>query len=324
VTCDDGGFPARNAGVSLLAIEPSGNHGNEGLVLRQANTITDFDGHYIFRSVAPGQYYVLPRLNGYADDYELIQSSLSRFGPDRQKELLAALPQVTVRNGSVHKDVVIQRGGAITGRVLVDSGGPLVNQPVTATMVEGPVIRKLENGPAPQPLSMWRARGNTDDRGIYRLAGLPKGKYRIQVDARIGRDTGGGAITVFSPDSIKESGAKLVAVDNGDEISDMDITIPLASLHSIGGTVMRGGTLLAGASVTVSNKENGSSFELESKSDGTWRADLLAAGAYGIEVAYSSKNPDRGPQIKRKITITLSEVDILDADIELSGSSNGR
>lgn len=322
VFCDDTGFPARNAGVSLLAIDETSDsaHSQKRSTLSQTNTITDFDGHYIFRSVPPGLYYVLPRLTGYVDKYEIIQSSLSGLSPEKKKELLASLPQVTVRGGSAHKDVVLQRGAAITGRVLVDTGGPLIHQPVTATMVDGPAIDSRQKDGIRQPVVMWRARQNTDDRGVYRLAGLPEGKYEVQVDARMGRDTGAGLITVYAPGSIKQSDAGVIGVDDGDEISDIDITIPLGSLHSIGGIVTRGGNPLAGASISVTNGD-GEESEFESQSDGTWRADLLCAGTYRIEAAYPSKNADvRQPQIKRNITVLLSDVDLLANAIDLSGS----
>jgi hypothetical protein len=91
-----------------------------------------------------------------------------------------------------------------------------------------------------------------DDRGGYRIAGLPPGTYRLSVritEAFFNAHATPGAhvsvtlstprpgtaeLIVFAPDSLKESSARLVTVGDGDEITAADITVPARLLHSIG------------------------------------------------------------------------------------------
>jgi hypothetical protein len=72
----------------------------------------------------------------------------------------------------------------------------------------------------------------TDDRGIYRLYGLPAGRYLISAGSGGGPGEmpmriGGVSITkrTYYPDSTEESQAKAIEVTPGSEAKDIDIRL---------------------------------------------------------------------------------------------------
>src|SRR5215475_9519966 len=69
-------------------------------------------------------------------------------------------------------DFALIRGGVITGKITDANGQPLIEEPVSIEPAE-PVSR-----PGYWiPLS-WMAQ-QTDDRGIFRIFGVPPGRYRV-------------------------------------------------------------------------------------------------------------------------------------------------
>ncbi len=97
----------------------------------------------------------------------------------------------------------------------------------------------------------------TDDRGLFRVAGLPPGEYIVSVSeqAQHGVKSGEGPgsrdptmsvleglagqqfLTTFYPSATTVKEAAVVKADAGLERNDIDITIPDRPLHTVGGTV---------------------------------------------------------------------------------------
>ena len=68
----------------------------------------------------------------------------------------------------------------------------------------------------------------TDDRGVYRIYGLPEGRYLVSVGyASPERITSSRAFypRVFYPNASSESEAKVIEVSEGSEATDVDITV---------------------------------------------------------------------------------------------------
>jgi hypothetical protein len=334
VTCYDGGFPARGAFVSLTPlsrfiplVQPlSDKDGGQTPApktpdeARPAGAATDFDGYYFIPSVYPGIYILSVRLDGYSQDFEFLQQDSKSLSPDRQKELLAEFPEVIVQAaGNIHKDVVIRRGAAIVGRVSFDSGGIPGKATVYAKLVTENLTDDAIDGIGSRHAFSWSAQGTTDDRGFYRVAGLPHGKYRIEVQVReSGIEKGAGYLPVFAPEALTEGEAKLIAVGDGEERTDVDISIPLRLFHSIGGTVTRDGIPFAGASVSIQRKDQAQSRFFVSDADGKFRIDFLQPGKYAVETEYPPAwLEERGPYLKRTVIISLGDSDVLDVNLEL-------
>ena len=349
IICNDGNVPARFATVFLepLANLLSQDNGGEKPSNFTRQSQTDFTGRYFYPSISVGTYVVHVEKAGYSDDFELVKKVLDWFTPDEKKQILSNFPQVTVTaSGTASKDVVVRRGGAINGHISIDTGGLPGQAEVTATMVSSDLLGDLQDVGGKKPPHFEKT-GHIDDRGIYRIAGLPAGKYRVEVrltegvyefttivDLGHGRAlgaqirSGNGSLTVFAPDALTESGAKIVSVGSGDELSDIDITVPMSRLHSISGTVTQGGNPLVRAALTIyRDVKKLSNSDVISTPEGSYRFDLLPAGTYTIKAMYpiqmlASKKAHPAPSVTGKITVQVMDDDILDANIDLPVQAN--
>ena len=305
VTCNDGNVPARGASVQLIPLArllPNESSGG-GSSQDSPTTSSDFTGVYSLPSVEPGTYIVNVTMAGYEDGLRLTRATLNRYTPDQQKSILAAFPQVIVKaGGSVHQDLILRRSGAISGRVSVDSGGTIPQSRVTATLVASDTA--VSGGSAEH--SEFSQSAFTDDRGVYRIAGLPPGNYRVSVrvaesffGTRLGglekvtvvpQRTGVADLTVFVPEVLAPPDAKTIKVADGDEASSIDIMIPTRLLHSLTGTITRGGEPLAGVSVSLEVEGNRvTQSDALSMPNGSFQFDLLPDGSYSvIAKTYSS------------------------------------
>jgi hypothetical protein len=124
-------------------------------------------------------------------------------------------------------DFSLTRGAVITGRVTDSEGRPVIDQRVNIMLIDE---RGRRLNAAFNPFMF-----STDDRGIYRLYGLPAGRYKVSVgDApdsgmvRIG--FGGGVYTrTFHPGVTDEARATIIEVKAGGEVADIDIQLGGAS-----------------------------------------------------------------------------------------------
>jgi hypothetical protein len=329
VICSDGGTPARGASVQLIPLASLLADASAPTPSSDSPTTTsDFNGAYSLFPVAPGIYIVDSTMNGYADDLRLVLATLKRHTPEQQKSLLASLPQITVKaGGNARQDLILRRAGAVFGKVFVDTGGALSESIVTATLVppETPSGSVSEDSGGPPSFSQS---SGTDDRGGYRISGLPPGNYRVSVRvvenffdprAKAPQETeriGFADLTVFAPEMLNQSDAKLFKVAEGDEISNVDITVPTELLHSLSGIVTRGGRPVAGITLSLEDQDNRVlQTGALSMLDGSYHFDLLPDGEYTV----IAKNP--GPEkivSSRRVSVQLHGTDVMDLMIDLS------
>jgi len=149
-------------------------------------------------------------------------------------------------------DVPLERGGAVTGTITYDDGGPAAGLEVNL------LARMFQDGQetwAPLNLS---AKGlldriKTDDRGSYRISGLPAGKYLVQVtldltttityisSGRVSTSQLGNrfdTLAIYSGDALRLKDATSFAVNLGEERSGEDLRIPISKLHTITGNIV--------------------------------------------------------------------------------------
>ncbi|MBO0797843.1 MAG: carboxypeptidase regulatory-like domain-containing protein, partial [Blastocatellia bacterium] len=177
----------------------------------QRQAVTDAQGRYRITGVVAGSYYVslLP------DEYIIT-------GPtaDLQRKM------VNISEGEKIEgfDLVLKRGGVITGRVTDSNGRPIIRQPIELTRIG-------EDG-KPQPhLFNHPGMNLTDKQGAYRLTRVPEGRYLVSagtsLSERMGMLISGNTYyqQTFHPNVSDPSQAPVVEVSEGTEITGIDIFI---------------------------------------------------------------------------------------------------
>src|SRR5205814_3026154 len=145
---------------------------------------TDNEGRYRLNGMAAGTYQVTPlaptmvaAVNNF--DYRIY------YGTGKSVMLNESESVDDI-------DLSLVRGAVITGRITDAEGKPVIEEQVNLTFVDQNGQQTASGSGYSTNYLMYR----TDDRGIYRLYGLPPGFYKVSV----GRDPADPE-TRFSPDA---------------------------------------------------------------------------------------------------------------------------
>ena len=155
---------------------------------------TDAGGQFRIAGVAAGAYRVIALSPGF------ISSDSVR--PGLQGKTINVSEGENVEN----VEIELKQGGVITGLVTDSRGRPLADERVT--------LSKLDKNGRP-PLNVTYGSNfemfQTDDRGVYRIFGLPEGRYLVSVgfqqSAGIGAVGGSFYPRTFHPDAANETEA---------------------------------------------------------------------------------------------------------------------
>ena len=132
---------------------------------------TDNEGHFELKKVVAGRYRFFASHIGY------LELTYQAKGTERGQGAVLSLI-----SGQEITDVLFRlvRAGVITGKVVDDTGEPMIG--VTVTVLHKPSEEELEDaGPRAKKLEMATASiGQTDDRGEYRIFGLKPGEYYLK------------------------------------------------------------------------------------------------------------------------------------------------
>lgn len=166
---------------------------------------TDRDGTFKVTGLPPVSYSINVVLPAYVS---------ASFDPENR------LPkQYKVGDSPVF---VLTKGGVVTGTVTTTEGDPVVGIPVRAEMIRDDKGKRITNG-------LMIRQNTTDDRGIYRIYGLPQGTYVVVAsgDQRYGYSSN--AATVFetnlptyAPSSTRDTAAE-ISVRASEETTNIDI-----------------------------------------------------------------------------------------------------
>ncbi|HEX4945142.1 MAG TPA: carboxypeptidase-like regulatory domain-containing protein [Blastocatellia bacterium] len=202
-------------GVTVV-LEP----GSAGMMVQSAarrpvSAKTDAEGRYRLAGIAAGTYIVSPRALAYVMPTE---NMMGRAGKT-----------INLNDGEQieNMDFTVVKGGVITGRVTDHQDRPVVGQRVQ--------LRRFTTNvnSAPVPFSSMNfTMFETDDRGMYRLFGLPAGRYTLS----LGEGSDAGMISMgrtgkfypltFYPNARTEKEAKVIELSEGGEVTDIDIKLP--------------------------------------------------------------------------------------------------
>lgn len=238
---------------------------------------TDADGNYRITGIPTGSYQVSPMAPAYVVT-DLVATR------ERGRTLLLA-------EGEDVQDVdfSLERGGVIAGRVTDANGRPVVEERLTLVSADQSKQNQQNFGP------FMGAGATTDDRGVYRIYGLPPGQYKISVgrdDDNYYSSLGVGRVTykrTFYPDATDPAEAKIIEITEGSEATNIDISLGqilpgfLASGKVVDGETGRPVTgLRLGLRRVFNNNYAGVNGSVIANSQGEFRLENISPGKYAV------------------------------------------
>src|SRR6185369_4168967 len=207
-----GGNPAAGIVIAAFAIETGRAR------IPVAQSLTDAEGHYRLGALPPGQFQVASLAPNLPTTETSDPSFSMLYGPSKTI-ILAAGEEVD----SV--DLKLARVAVITVRDTDAENIPVVDERVSLQ-----VVSDSGRTPVRVPYFTYVTQMNaTDDRGIYRIYGLPAGRYKVSV----GSAAGEGNVTsirgyfqrTYYPDATDASRAEIVDLSEGGEATNIDIRL---------------------------------------------------------------------------------------------------
>ena len=296
--------------------------------------ISNVRGEFRIEGVPAGRYFIGVNGRGVVSTDSFInlgEDSGNRF----DKELREYFEEIEV-DGRTDKQVTVraQRGGIITGKVRYANDEPAVDHPVTVLRRKGQHYTMFFIN-----MNTMRASLLTDDRGVFRVSGLPSGEYIVGATAMIEHGelvkdstwefnmVGSPLAMTFHPSTALVTQATTVRVESGEERTGVDITIPEQQMHKLSGTV-RGRDdrrPVAGAGVRITRKQTyetvGRSFwpdsmgtpRVQTDELGRWRFNEVPDGRY---IIFVEPNKDYGdvPE-NRRFVPKQQEVEVSGSDV---------
>lgn len=174
---------------------------------------TDPDGNYRIANIPVGNYSIAPRSAEYV---------LTENGEPAPPRYVAITSGEAV--DAINFDML--RGGVITGRITNSDHKPIIEGLVNLIRVEP------EAGQGSNSIPSDRLFGRTDDRGMYRMYGIPPGHYKVAVGWQlVVQATLAGSPAyrrVYYPDATDEAKAETINLAEGAEVSNVDINVGAA------------------------------------------------------------------------------------------------
>lgn len=259
---------------------------------------TDQEGVFRITRVASGSYFVAP----VAPTFVIADASNNPQG------------QSVIINESENVEGVnfdLAPGGVITGKVTDREGHPLIEERVTVMLADERDQRR----------PVFTSGMTTDDRGVYRIFGVPAGRYKVSVgDPRFNRGNRRQiSAQTFYPDVTDAAKAGVVEVEEGSEVTKIDITIGEAPQgYSVTGRVVDAdsGTPVANVFMQLTRIEiiDGSNTRgygeyLDARSDarGQFRLTNIRPGKYDLNI-YPPEDSDVRVEAPAKF-------DVIDQDV---------
>jgi protocatechuate 3,4-dioxygenase beta subunit len=219
------GEPAR--GVTVILQSQDRNASNA------PRATTDEGGRFYFTGLPAGNYSISALAPGYVSPDE------PGFPGMRGKTL-----NLTDGDRVENVDLEIKRGGVITGRITDSQGRPVVEERVNLIKLNPNNLSGVAFNRGVS-YEMYQ----TDDRGLYRIYGLPEGRYLVSVGQAESFGSANIISTrefyprVFYQNAASDSEAKMIEVSEGSEATNIDITVPDSKqTHDVHGRVVDAGS----------------------------------------------------------------------------------
>ena len=250
-----------------------------------AQSISDAEGRYRLTSLGAGQYQIATMAPNLPSKESAEPNFSFLFGPSKSI-VLAAGEQVD------DVDLRLSRGGVITGRITDADNKPVVDERVTLQILN-------ENGRPPVriPYFTYMAQMTlTDDRGIYRIYGLPFGRYKLSIGLSPG-DSSAGSIRgyfqrTYYPGTTDAGRAEIIDLSEGGEAANIDIRVGRRedTFKVTGRVIDESGGLVNNARISImaapeGRERYGPIMTGQPTADGEFRVEGVAPGRYAAYVS---------------------------------------
>jgi hypothetical protein len=301
-----GGKPAK--GVPVVA---SLNSNSPGQKPPFGTASTDDEGRYSITGLAAGRYSVAP----YQPTSVLPERTIFDTG--------SKSVTLSENESAANIDFTLSAGAVITGRITGSDGRPLIEQRINVESADGKQsFGGIFGG------EMYR----TDDRGIYRIYGLPAGSYFVSVGEApvsniitIGGSTNSNVPHTYYPGVTEKADAKLLEMTDGSTESAIDISVgdrektysisgrmvdqttgkPVADVPAAYGLVQSGNSI--GAFGTSTNSDVSGQFKINSLKPGRY-----AVFAGGFSFGGSADKWTSDPAV-----IEITDANVADVEIKV-------
>jgi hypothetical protein len=319
---------------------------NQTMDMLNATTV-GLDGAYSFSGVKPGTYYVHAIFAGYIDPYDqFTDDDFASADPAIRARIAASVTTITVAGtDSAHADLHLERGAAVSGRIVYDDGAPAAGW-VLSVIKPKSLDEPGDATSAMMSQALAMSGGTqifkTDDLGHYRISGLAAGEYALRANltataigisaANLGDGGSGINLAVYTGNTFSRSEAKSINLSSGEEHAGADITIPAHKLHDIVGHVYAkadGHTLNVGSIGLTSKNNPALHLKAAIRDDGSFHFEYLPGGVtYTLTVEDAADGKNNGTagsflgisipnqEILHKYGSDTTEVALGDADID--------
>ncbi len=258
---------------------------------------TTLDGSYTIPHVAPGTYYVVVNEPGFLSPFgQFTPQEMANPTPEIAQKMAATLPAVSVRpNATSTMDIVLQRGAGLSGTVRFDDGTPYVGA--------GVFVQRRSGAGKWVDTSSYSTRAFADADGRWSLSGLLPGEYRLRIvlsvndrkqSSLLGNNSSSSSydrytLNIYSGDTARESQAKTIKLEENEQRSGQDLTIPVSRLHQLSGAVVDAttGTPLNAGTVQLLYADDGS-YAVSTNIDPDTRSftfNFVPEGEYKLKIA---------------------------------------
>jgi protocatechuate 3,4-dioxygenase beta subunit len=296
------GQPVRGAEVTLRGggLGSSGSWvGAMGHRSEPAAAISDSEGHFAFDSLAPGRYRVTASRNGY----------VSR-GPRPG----GGVNFITLSSGQQSSDMTVRLtpSAVLAGRVTSEGDEPVPNVSVEA-------MRYTYQNERRQLTEVGTS--TTNDRGEYRIWGLPPGKYYIRATHPRGEAARPGGLVyvpIFYPGVTDPSRTQPVDLHPGDEATGIDLNF--VSMHSVrvSGHILNANSQPEkGAQVSLLGGSGGFTFtagQASSDAKGAFEIRGVPPGSYTV-IAEQFGSSEGDKVMRGRTPLDVGETNITDAEV---------
>jgi protocatechuate 3,4-dioxygenase beta subunit len=284
----------------------------------QATVITDTAGRFRFANLAPANYNLTARRDGYA----IPQARL-----DDVRSTTARTTAIVTDQKTTQTFLELLPGGRISGRVYDANGQPLANVQVS------PFFEAYSDGRRTLVAPSGFARVLTDDRGEFRMWGLVPGQYYLRaeyraVNAQIANGRGNNLVGMaYFPNAAQPTNAQAVTV-HADSETPADIHLLPVSAVKISGRISADPSVaLTGVVFTLASREDTDVAETGraaargrgSPTDGQFELIASYPGAYDIFAEGSTRD---GARYVGRISVDVRDRDIANVSVVMLPTFN--